>query len=215
MIAPLTAQFRTTNRSLYPPVVSIAGNFPPASCIFSEVMNLAAFGGFIIALLRYFQLKHLTDKPFLNVISLAAFSVGCFGMTLVGNFQLFNQERIHNFGTSLTFGLGTVFCWVQSYMTLRVNLQNRGLKVAVVRFLLCGCITVCLMLYPFLLSQDITLPAARCQWSLVMFFLMFLSTFAIDFQHYHFHVMCREMSSFPISTSETVTDMSRSQSNQL
>ncbi|XP_026210986.1 transmembrane protein 150C-like [Anabas testudineus] len=214
-IEPLTSQNRTRDGSSYFPFISIAGNFPPASCIFSEVMNLAAFVGFIIAVLRYFQLKHRIDNPFLNTSSLVAFSVGCLGMTLVGNFQLFTQERIHNLGTSMAFGLGTMFCWVQSYITMKVNLRNEGMKVAIVRVLLSGCITVCMMLYPFLLSQDISMPAARCQWALVMFFLIFLGTFAIEFRHYRFDVICTENCACPVGTSETLSELSRSQSNQL
>ncbi|KAK1884530.1 Transmembrane protein 150C [Dissostichus eleginoides] len=107
---------------------SVAGNSPPASCIFSEVMNLAAFVGFILAVLRYLQLKHTVVSQCLNACSLLAFSFACFGMTLVGNFQIFTEDMIHNFGTLMTFGLGTLFCWVQSYITLRANLKNEGRK---------------------------------------------------------------------------------------
>ncbi|KAL6096515.1 tmem150c [Pungitius sinensis] len=191
-IAPLGSTYRRSNGSLYPPYISIAGNFAPASCIFSEVMNLAAFVGFSIAALRFLQLRHRTDQRWLNVGSLAAFSVGCFGMTLVGNFQLFNEEPMHNFGTFLTFGLGTLFCWVQSYVTLRVNLRNEGRKAAVLRFLLSGSITLCMILYFSLMAQRLHAPAAQCQWALVMFFLAFLATFAIEFRHCRFQVVCTE-----------------------
>lgn len=44
--------------------------------------------GFIIAVLRFIQLKPRLEKAWLNVGSLAAFSIGCFGLTLVGNFQV-------------------------------------------------------------------------------------------------------------------------------
>lgn len=146
----------------------------------------------------------------------------------------------------MTFGLGTVFCWVQSYITLKVNLRNEGLRVAVLRFLLSGCVTVCMMLCilslsmgvsllslgcqllvsstvilnspgtdPLLLSQNITVPAARCQWALVTFFLVFLGTFAIEFRHCCFDVTCTESSGRPVGTSETLFELSRSQSNQL
>ncbi|KAM7368652.1 hypothetical protein PAMP_012966 [Pampus punctatissimus] len=143
-ITHLSSQYR--NGSLYPPYISVAGNFPPASCLFSEIMNLAAFMGFIIAVLRYLQLKNSVVKPCLNVISLVLFSLGCFGMTLVGNYQLFGEEMIHNLGALMTFGLGTLFCWVQSYFTLKANLKNEGTKVSIIRFLLSGSITVCMIL---------------------------------------------------------------------
>ncbi|XP_073334342.1 transmembrane protein 150C [Pagrus major] len=211
-ISPLGSE-RRRNGSLYPPYISIAGNFPPASCIFSEVMNLAAFVGFIIVVLRYLQLKPRLDRAWLNVGSLAAFSAGCFGMTLVGNFQLFTDKKIHNLGTFMTFGLGTLFCWAQSYITLRVNIRNEGRKAAVVRFLLSGSITVCMILYFSLMPQGLHTQAAQCQWALVMFFLIFISTFAIEFRHSRFGVVCTEESGCPVNLS--VSEVSRYQPDEL
>uniref|UniRef100_A0A8C6WKT8 Transmembrane protein 150C n=1 Tax=Neogobius melanostomus TaxID=47308 RepID=A0A8C6WKT8_9GOBI len=151
---------------------SIAGNSPPASCVFSQIMNLGGFAGFVIAIFRYLQLKNTLYKPWLNAICLLAFSSACFGMTLIGNFQLFIEEEIHNFGTFLTFGLGTLFCWIQSYITLNI-----------LRFLLSVAITACFILYSTLMSQDLHMHAARGQWALVMFFLIFIGTFCVEFRH--------------------------------
>ncbi|CAB1318037.1 unnamed protein product [Coregonus sp. 'balchen'] len=132
-------------------------------------MNLAAFVGFIIGVLRYLQLKPRVHKPWLNISSLVALSLACFGMTLVGNFQLSNDEELHNFGTSMTFGLGSLFRWVQSVITLKVNLRNEDFA---------------------LMAQRLHMHAARAQWALVMFFLSFLATFAIEFRHCHFEIVC-------------------------
>lgn len=214
-ITPLNSQYRGRNGSLYPPYISIAGNFPPASCIFSEVMNLAAFMGFIISVLRYLQLRDTIDKRWLNISSLVLFSLGSFGLTLVGNFQLFNDEMIHNFGTLMTFGLGTLFCWVQSYITLKVNLKNEGRKVSIIRFLLSGSITVCMILYFSLMSQRLHMYATQSQWAVVMLFLIFISTFAVEFRHNRFDMMCTDNSGRPVSQSETVSEVSRYHANQL
>ncbi|KAK5852257.1 hypothetical protein PBY51_023740 [Eleginops maclovinus] len=213
-IAPLGSPYKRRNGSLYPPYISIAGNSPPASCIFSEVMNLAAFVGFIIAFLRYLQLKHTMVNQWLNAGSLLAFSFGCLGMTLVGNFQLFTEEMIHNFGTLLTFGLGTLFCWLQSYITLRANLKNEGKKAGILRFLLSGSISLCIILYFSLMSQGFHMQAAQCQWALVMFFLIFLSTFGIEFRHNRFDIVCTEHSGRPESLSDTF-EVSRYQPDPL
>ncbi|XP_033952203.1 transmembrane protein 150C [Pseudochaenichthys georgianus] len=213
-IAPLGSKYKRRNGSFYPPYISVAGNSPPASCIFSEVMNLAAFVGFILAILRYLQLKHTVVSQCLNAGSLLAFSFGCFGMTLVGNFQIFTEEMIHNFGTLMTFGLGTLFCWVQSYITLRANLKNEGRKVGILRFLLSGSITLCMILYFSLMAQGFHMQAAQCQWALVMFFLIFLSTFGIEFRHNRFDIMCTEHSGGPESLSDRL-EVSRYQPDQL
>uniref|UniRef100_A0A8C6LFM8 Transmembrane protein 150C n=1 Tax=Nothobranchius furzeri TaxID=105023 RepID=A0A8C6LFM8_NOTFU len=164
----------------------VTGNFPPASCFFSQVMNMGAFLGFVIGLLRYLQLKKKIEKPWLNYVSAAGFLMGCFGMTLVGNFQV--KMLIHNIGTLMTFGLGTVYCWMQSYITLKVNLSNEGKAWNWVAKHLFSCATNVLILNssaPALLLNPDKMHAARCQWALVMFFLAFFGTFSVEFRHFH------------------------------
>uniref|UniRef100_A0A8C2AXI7 Transmembrane protein 150C n=1 Tax=Cyprinus carpio TaxID=7962 RepID=A0A8C2AXI7_CYPCA len=209
-ITPLSAEYNRSE-SKSPPYISIAGNAPPASCVFSQVMNMAAFVGFILGVLRYLQLKPRVHKPCLNIGSLVALSLACFGMTLVGNFQLSNDEELHNIGTFMTFGLGTLFCWVQSFMTLKVNLSNEGRRAGIPRFLLSGAVTSCMLLYFALMAQRLHMHAARAQWALVMFFLTYLATFAIEFRHYHFKIICSDEQDPPLSLSE----VSEHQSDQL
>ncbi|XP_035482724.1 transmembrane protein 150C isoform X2 [Scophthalmus maximus] len=212
-IEPLNSQHR--NGSRYPPYISVAGNFPPASCIFSEVMNLAAFVGLIIAVLRYLQLKHTILKPWLNIGTLLTFAIGCFGMTLVGNFQILTDHLMHNLGTLMTFGLGALFCWLQSFITLRVNLRNEGRKAGILRVLLSGAVTACMMVRSVLMFQDFHMPAARCQWALVMFFLIFISTFAIEFRHNRFDAVCTDNPGRPVALSETDAEVFRNEPDQL
>ncbi|XP_051973216.1 transmembrane protein 150C isoform X2 [Xyrauchen texanus] len=211
-ITPLDSEYKSESK--YPPYISIAGNAPPASCVFSQVMNMAAFVGFILGVLRYLQLKPRIYK-WLNIGSLVALSLACFGMTLVGNFQLSNDEELHNIGTSMTFGLGTLFCWVQSFMTLKVNLHNEGKRAGIPRFLLSGAVTSCMLLYFALMAQQLHMHAARAQWALVMFFLIYLGTFAMEFRHYHFEIVCSDHQDPPLSLSESFLEVSEHQSDQL
>lgn len=213
-ILPLSAQSRAENESRYPPFISVSGNFPPASCIFSGVMNMAAFVGLIIAVLRYLQLKKALDKSRLNFGSLLAFSIGCFGMTLIGNFQVFNQTMIHNAGTFATFGLGCLFCWVQSYLTLKANLRNEGRRTAIARFLLSAVITLCMIIHFSFIAVRSLLDAARAQWALVMFFIMFIGTFGIEFRHSSFEIVCKDTSSHPVRQYETSEESRQQQREQ-
>ncbi|MBN3308135.1 HNRDL protein, partial [Amia calva] len=119
-------------------------------------MNTAAFVAFAIAVLRYIQLKPRVQKPWLNIGSLVSLSLSCVGMTLVGNFQLSNDEELHNVGTSMAFGLGTLACWIQSVLTLKVNLRNEGRKAGVPRFLLSAAITLCMLLCILSLREPVT-----------------------------------------------------------
>ena len=49
-------------------------------------------------------------------------------------------------GTSLTFGFGTLACWIQSALTLKINLKNEGRKVGIPRVALSASITLCVVL---------------------------------------------------------------------
>ncbi|XP_064873682.1 transmembrane protein 150C-like isoform X2 [Oncorhynchus nerka] len=202
-ITPLSSEYNRSGPKS-PPYISFAGNAPPASCVFSQVMNLAAFVGFIIGVLRYLQLKPQVHKPWLNISSLVALSLACFGMTLVGNFQLSNDKELHNIGTYMTFGLGTLFCWVQSVITLKVNLRNEGRRAGIPRFVLSGTLTACMLFYFALIAQH-----------LVMFFLSFLASFAIEFRHCHFEIVCTDNRDPPLSLSATFSEVSEYQSDQL
>ncbi|XP_029940325.1 transmembrane protein 150C isoform X2 [Salarias fasciatus] len=199
-VAPLSSQTWRTNGSLYPPYISIAGNFPPASCIFSQVMNLSAFAGLLIGLLRYLQVRRRLVSVWLNRCSLAAFSTACCGMSLLGNFQIFPQLVVHNLGTALTFGLGLVFCWTQAVITLKADQGSRA--GAAVRFLLSACITLCMVPYFWLMALEQHLQAARCQWALVSFLLLFISTFALEFRHSSFHIVTLDTAARPFTQSD-------------
>lgn len=201
-ILPLTSDYRP-NKSALPPYISIAGNSPPASCVFSQTMNLGAFTGAVIAVFRHRQLKNTQYKPWLNTVSLLLLSCGCFGMTLVGNFQVFVEEEVHNLGTFMTFGLGTVFCWIQSYVTLRVDFHKEGFRTSVLRFLLSAAITVCFILHSVLMSQGLHSHAARGQWALVMFLLIFIGTFSMEFRHSRLNVTVTDNGQEPVARSFT------------
>nr|XP_006012647.2 PREDICTED: transmembrane protein 150C [Latimeria chalumnae] len=152
-IYPLNLANRKS-RSKPPPYISIAGDEPPASCVFSQVMNMAAFLELIIAVLRFIQLKPKVLNPWLNISGLAALCLASFGMSLLGNFQLSNDEEIHNVGTAMAFGFGTLACWVHSALTFKLNIKNEGRKAGIPRLVLSAAITLCVLLFFKLLVDD-------------------------------------------------------------
>ncbi|XP_066892023.1 transmembrane protein 150C isoform X1 [Kogia breviceps] len=233
------------------PYISIAGDEPPASCVFSQVMNMAAFLGkkwiylerntlhrqsvghlrsqkapgyrvvsfyglaLVVAVLRFIQLKPKVLNPWLNISGLVALCLASFGMTLLGNFQLTNDEEIHNVGTSLTFGFGTLTCWIQAALTLKVNIKNEGRKVGIPRVILSATVTLCVVLYFILMAQGIHLYAARVQWGLVMCFLSYFGTFAVEFRHYRYEIVCSEYQETFLSFSESLSEASEYQTDQV
>ncbi|KAI4542788.1 hypothetical protein MG293_006914 [Ovis ammon polii] len=197
------------------PYISIAGDEPPASCVFSQVVNMAAFLALVVAVLRFIQLKPKVLNPWLNISGLVALCLASFGMTLLGNFQLTNDEEIHNVGTSLTFGFGTLTCWIQAALTLKVNIKNEGRKVGIPRVILSASITLCVVLYFILMAQGIHMYAARVQWGLVMCFLSYFGTFAVEFRHYRYEIVCSEYQENFLSFSESLSEASEYQTDQV
>ncbi|NXD66062.1 T150C protein, partial [Eolophus roseicapillus] len=194
---------------------SIAGDAPPASCVFSQVMNMAAFLALVMAILRFIQLKPKVLNPWLNVSGLVALCSASFGMTLLGNFQLSSDEEIHNVGALLAFGFGMLGCWIQSALTLKINLKNEGRKVGIPRVALSASITLCVVLYFILMMQGIHMHASRLQWGGVMCFLCFFGTFAAEFRHYKFEIVCSEYQENFLSFSESLSEASEYQTDQV
>ncbi|XP_015687856.1 transmembrane protein 150C [Protobothrops mucrosquamatus] len=214
-ILPLNVPYSKPT-SLKPPYISIAGDVPPASCVFSQVMNMAAFLALVIAVLRFIQLKPKVLNPWLNVSGLVALCLASFGMTLLGNFQLSNDEEIHNVGTFLAFGFGTLACWIQSALTLKINLKNEGRKAGIPRVVLSAAITLCLVLYFILMSEfKFHMHASRVQWGMVMCFLGFFGSFAVEFRHYRFEIICSEYQENFLSFSESLSEASEYQTDQV
>ncbi|KAL6078248.1 hypothetical protein STEG23_006505, partial [Scotinomys teguina] len=213
-ILPLNSAARKSGGK-HAPYISFAGDDPPASCVFSQVMNMAAFLALVVAVLRFIQLKPKVLNPWLNISGLVALCLASFGMTLLGNFQLTNDEEIHNVGTSLTFGFGTLTCWIQAALTLKVNIKNEGRRVGIPRVVLSAVITLCVVLYFILMAQDIHMYAARVQWGLVMCFLSYFGTLAVEFRHYRYEIVCSEYQDSFLSFSESLSEASEYQTDQV
>ncbi|XP_078408995.1 transmembrane protein 150C [Cetorhinus maximus] len=154
----------------------------------------------LIALLRYTQLKSKLQKSWLNILGLLAQTMASIGMTLVANFQLSQDSRIHNMGTILIFGFGTLVCWIQVILTFQTNIHNEGFRVGILRVMLATAISITIILYFFLVAQHKFLHGARAQWTLTMIFLFFIGTYAIEFRHSAFTIRCGEGQNRSVST---------------
>ncbi|XP_043917128.1 transmembrane protein 150C [Protopterus annectens] len=198
-----------------PPYISIAGDAPPASCVFSQVMNMSAFLVLVVAVLRFIQLKQRVLNPCMNISGLIAQCLSSFGMSLLGNFQFSNNENIHNAGTAMTFGFGALACWIHSAMTIRLNVKNEGRKAGIPRVILSTAITLSVIIYFILMLQGLHMHAARTQWTAVMFFLAFFGTFAVEFRHYRFEITCTDIQEPFLSFSENLSEVSEYQTDQL
>lgn len=64
-----------------------------------------------------------------------------------------------------------------------------------------------------LMPQGLHTQAAQCQWALVMFFLLFIGTFAIEFRHSRFSAVCTDDSGTPVNL--TLSEVSRYQPEEM
>ncbi|KXJ11726.1 DNA damage-regulated autophagy modulator protein 1 [Exaiptasia diaphana] len=77
----------------------------------------------------YIHYKHIkefniTQMPMVQKVNnfslwLAAFA--CLGMSMVANFQYVNSAIPHLIGAFMVFGLGILYCWLQSYISHKMR----------------------------------------------------------------------------------------------
>ncbi|KAG8593660.1 hypothetical protein GDO81_000916 [Engystomops pustulosus] len=132
--------------------------------------------------------------------------------------QLKSNELIHNVGTSMTFGFGTIACWIQSILTFKINIKNEGKKTGIPRVILSATITLCVIIYFIFEWKKLNIYAPRVQWVLVMCFITFFGTLAVEFRHCRFEIICVENQQHQEilnSMSENMSDVSEYQTDQL
>lgn len=66
-----------------------------------------------------------------------------------------------------------------------------------------------------LMAQGIHMYAARVQWGLVMCFLSYFGTFAVEFRHYRYEIVCSEYQENFLSFSESLSEASEYQTDQV
>ncbi|XP_029693529.1 transmembrane protein 150C-like isoform X2 [Takifugu rubripes] len=171
-IAPLGSTYSCQSQSFQPPYISMAGA--------------------VLFCYRFVQVKSRLKEVWLNVSALVANCINCFGMTLVGNFQYSADPTVHNIGAWLMFVVGAVACWLETWITIKIDIKNEGMKIGIIRALLSGVITICMVLFTVLVVQGDCTSAVPLEWALVMFMFLFYGTFAVEFRHSRFETTCTD-----------------------
>ncbi|XP_032231038.1 DNA damage-regulated autophagy modulator protein 2 isoform X2 [Nematostella vectensis] len=119
------------------PYISDAGSRVPESCIFGQFLNLAAFVAFAAMYIHYKHIKefNITSMPLvkkLNNISIWLSAFTCLGLSMVANFQYTSISVPHFIGAFLVFGLGILYCWIQSVISYKM--KNQGMSTALTAF---------------------------------------------------------------------------------
>ncbi|XP_070553043.1 DNA damage-regulated autophagy modulator protein 2-like isoform X1 [Ptychodera flava] len=132
------------------PYISDTGAYPPESCLFSQFLNVAAALGILAVYIRWKSLKKLSVenvKRFscLNTSSFVIGVLAAIGLSVVGNFQWTSQFEIHIIGAGMAFGLGLVYCWMQSHLTYKLHPRYNSLWIARLRVILALMVTLSLI----------------------------------------------------------------------
>lgn len=128
------------------PYISDAATYSPESCIFGQLINTGcvlrkllriyfnkvSIQLFLVGLTiytRYRQIVHVVEhhQALANLIgrlNRKALYIGlasCYGISIVANFQETNVRPMHYVGAFTAFGMGTLYFWYQSIITLRLE----------------------------------------------------------------------------------------------
>lgn len=104
------------------PYISDAATYSPESCFFGLAMDIGCILLGMVVYARYRQIELVNDLYTethdlcyrLNKRGLWIGLGSCLGVIIVANFQETNVRMAHYIGALLTFGLGSVYFWIQA-----------------------------------------------------------------------------------------------------
>lgn len=109
------------------PYISDTGTLPPESCVFGQLLNIGAVFAAFTMYVRYRQIyEHCKDNTEVRrvvTVNKVAFGLGlvtALGVSLVGNFQETNILVVHLFGAFLAFGIGGIYCYIQTWISYKL-----------------------------------------------------------------------------------------------
>ncbi|KAK7098318.1 hypothetical protein V1264_002644 [Littorina saxatilis] len=113
------------------PYISHTAVKAPERCIFAQLINIGAFLLAANVYVRYLQQTEMFKEhvhPFVDccakdrrlmIASLVIGWLSALGLSMVANFQTIEMRPPHYVGAGMAFGLGLVYCWIQTSISLR------------------------------------------------------------------------------------------------
>ncbi|KAH9421119.1 DNA damage-regulated autophagy modulator protein 2-like [Dermatophagoides pteronyssinus] len=133
------------------PYISDTGTHVPESNIFAQALNMVAA---LVAITIYMRFKHVeqyyrddltltSNKIFrLNRLALYFGILSSIGLSVVANFREIELFKIHLLGALMSFGFGSVYCWLQSWLSFRMVPLVNNKRMAWCRTILSVIITI-------------------------------------------------------------------------
>lgn len=184
------------------PYISEGGAYLPQSCIFSQTVNISCVLLGIVLYTRFRQIKllmrfHADLKCSTERMNNIAIWIGfgsCFGLSIVANFQVKNIPSIHYFGAILCFFLGTLYFWLQSYISYIVHPYTGSIRMTYIRFALATfstyfsfvtIVTSCQLvevLFTAVPKCDYLNTSVTSEWIVALIFCFYLLSFTSEFR---------------------------------
>ncbi|XP_055346793.1 DNA damage-regulated autophagy modulator protein 2-like [Paramacrobiotus metropolitanus] len=107
----------------FSPYISDLGARAPESCLFSQVLNIAAVLFALTFYFRYLLLRDFGDRSGLRrydqyiTANLVLGMLGALGISFVGNYQSIFITPLHMLGACLVLGLGIVYMWIDVHVS--------------------------------------------------------------------------------------------------
>lgn len=139
------------------PYISDTGATPPESCVFGQLLNIAAVVAMFVFYIRYKQIdtyQRTCPRKAVSRVNKVAFVIGllaAFGISMVGNFQEGNVWIVHMIGAFLAFVFGGVYCCLQTYLSFKLpNIpgSTRNLRI--------GRLVICVLDFAFMVAIFVT-----------------------------------------------------------
>uniref|UniRef100_UPI0037E99C51 DNA damage-regulated autophagy modulator protein 2b n=1 Tax=Semicossyphus pulcher TaxID=241346 RepID=UPI0037E99C51 len=192
------------------PYISDTGTMPPERCVFGIMLDVSAFLGIATVYVRYKQVEALIGEDELrlkrlNRIGLLLGWISSFGMCVVANFQKTTLFSMHLVGAVLTFGVGALYIFVQTLLSLYMQPHVHSkttykARLGIGVWTLCSIISMFIssvIMYSSLRGVDVPhklhwipgetgytahMISTVSEWSLAFSFIMFFLTYIRDFQ---------------------------------
>ncbi|XP_006899355.1 PREDICTED: DNA damage-regulated autophagy modulator protein 2-like [Elephantulus edwardii] len=191
------------------PYISDTGTIAPEKCLFGVMLNVTSVLSVATIYVRYKQVHALNPEENritrLNKTGLVFGLLSCLGLSIVANFQKTALFVVHVGGAILTFGLGSLYMFVQTILSYHMQPRIHGKQVFWIRLLLViwcvvsalSMLTCSSLLYSGNFGSDVIqklhwnpedrgyalhLITTAAEWSMSFSFFGFFLTYIRDFQ---------------------------------
>ncbi|KAJ8299174.1 hypothetical protein KUTeg_023234 [Tegillarca granosa] len=155
------------------PYISHTAIEAPERCVFGQLVNVGA----LMQIFRQKKFDNVRGWQKANIVGIILGVISAFGISMVANFQTVVLRGPHYVGAGLAFGLGLIYCWLQTRITWRLREENIGnRKIAILQLINSIALT------GFDSLRGVYLTSTISEWLLAISVLTYTLTYTWDFK---------------------------------